>query len=434
MSIPLSRLRKYLWLLAPFILIAAIACGSDDDDVAPAATAPTATIAAAAATATTVPDAPADGDEGSKEIQFLFGIENSGIYTVVRDPAKARAEELGWTLLEGAANGDQQANVDALEAAVARGVAAIVVNPIGGGPLYEEAVKKAIDAGIPVFGYADSVEGQTGLIGFDHAQGGRLLGEEAARWFTEEYTGDKSTFSWATFNFDQGGPSPTARMVAFEKAFVAVTGIEKSRTAEAVSEEQGLNAAETFLQVDPGLDMIVGVNDAGALGAHQAFLDQIASTGRDPGEIFLGGIDGQTEAIELIATGGGPQGIYRASAALNMTEAGRAVVEIPIGVIERGEGGSLLLNFTIFSPNDTAAATKFFQTIAGRDPVGTGPDEAAAGSTGGSKEIQFLFGIENSGIYTVVRDPAKARAEELGWTLLEGAANGDQQANVDALE
>ena len=356
MNIPLTRLRRYLWLLAPFILVAAIACGSGDDDVAPAAPVPT---------ATTAPDTSTGDDEGSKEIQFLFGIENSGIYTVIRDPAKARAEELGWKLLEGAANGDQQANVNALEAAVARGVAAIVVNPIGGGPLYEEAVKKAIDAGIPVFGYADSIEGQTGLIGFDHGQGGRLLGEEAARWFNEDYTGDKSTFSWATFNFDQGGPSPTARMAEFEKAFVAATGIEKSRTAEAVSEEQGLNAAETFLQVDPGLDMIVGVNDAGALGAHQAFLDQIASTGRDPGEIFLGGIDGQTEAIVLIAAGGGPEGIYRASAALNQTEAGRAIVDIPIGVIERGEGGSVLLNFAIFSPNDTVRAQKFLDAITG---------------------------------------------------------------------
>ena len=154
-------------------------------------------------------------------------------------------------------------------------------------------------------------------------------------------------------------------MVEFEKAFVAVTGIEKSRTAEAVSEEQGLDAALTFLQVDPGLDMIIGVNDAGALGAHQAFLDQIAATGRDPGELFLGGIDGQTEAIVLIAEGGGPEGIYRASAALNMTEAGRAIVDIPIGVIERGEGGSVLLNFAIFSPNDTATAQKFLDAITG---------------------------------------------------------------------
>ena len=125
------------------------------------------------------------------------------------------------------------------------------MNPIGGGPLYEEAIKQAIDPGIPVFGHADSIEGQTCLIGFDHGQGGRLLGEDAARWFTEEYAGDKSTFSWTALNFHLGGPSPTARMVQFEKALVAATEVEKSRTAEAVSEEQGLNAAETFLRVDP---------------------------------------------------------------------------------------------------------------------------------------------------------------------------------------
>ena len=164
------------------------------------------------------------------------------------------------------------------------------MNPIGGGPLYEEAIKQAIDPGIPVFSHADSIEGQTCLIGFGHGQGGRLLGEEAARWFTEEYAGDKSTFSWTALNFHLGGPSPTARMVQFEKALVAATEVEKSRTGEAVSEEQGLNAAETFLRVDPGLDMIIGVNDGAALGAHRTFLDQIGATRRDPGEIFLSGI------------------------------------------------------------------------------------------------------------------------------------------------
>lgn len=283
----------------------------------------------------------------------------------MRDPAKARAQEIGWSLLEGAANGEVQKNVEGLENAVQRGVAAIVVNPIGGSALYEEAVKKAIDKGIPVFGYADSVVGQTGLIGFDHGQGGRLLGEAAAAWFKEKYTGDKSTFTWASFNFDQGGPAPTSRMVEFEKAFVAATGIQKSRTAEAVSEEQGLNAAQTFLQIDPGLDMIIGVNDAGALGAERAFIEQIEKTGRNPGEIFVGGIDGQLQAIEEIANGGGPKGIYRASAALNMTEAGRAVIDVPVGVIERGQGGSLLLNFKIFSPDDISAAQRFLQALKG---------------------------------------------------------------------
>ena len=48
------------------------------------------------------------------------------------------------------------------------------------------------------------------------------------------------------------------------------------------------------------------------------------TNGRDPETIFVGGMDGQIEALELLAEGGGEGGIYRASGALILDDLGRA--------------------------------------------------------------------------------------------------------------
>ena len=42
-------------------------------------------------------------------------------------------------------------------------------------------------------------------------------------------------------------------------------------------------------------------------------------------------MDGQIEALELIAEGGGENGIYRASGALILDDLGRAVADLPAG-------------------------------------------------------------------------------------------------------
>ncbi len=72
-------------------------------------------------------------------------------------------------------------------------------------------------------------------------------------------------------------------------------------TATAGDPPAGLEAAETWLQAYPGLDMIVGINDGGALGAYQAV---IAADKNDPNTFFVGGIDATDEALASIAEGG----------------------------------------------------------------------------------------------------------------------------------
>jgi len=131
--------------------------------------------------------------------------------------------------------------------------------------------------------------------------------------------------------------------------------------AESVDETSGLEATETFLQQKPDLAMVIGINDAGALGAYQALTAAVAD-GRDPNSIFVGGMDGQIEALELIADGGGDGGIYRASGALILDDLGRAVADLPADLLEGKKVSILELPYEVITPNDTARAAAIVLT------------------------------------------------------------------------
>ena len=51
---------------------------------------------------------------------------------------------------------------------------------------------------------------------------------------------------------------------------------KSTRSRGSVDETSGLEATETFLQQEPDLAMVIGINDAGALGAYQAMQTAIA--------------------------------------------------------------------------------------------------------------------------------------------------------------
>ena len=281
-------------------------------------------------------------------IAFSYGNEGSGIYPIVADPARLEAERRGYEWVEGSANGDCEKQVQDIEGFVAAGVDAIVFLPLCGVDPYLPVVQSAKDAGIVIVGYSTAIPGGDSSIVYANIDGARAVAAEALRWLEEDFTGDPETFSWALFTFDQCGVACTDRTDPIRQIITEATGVAPLE-AESVAEASGLEATETFLQADPGLNMVIGINDAGALGAYQAFVAQIESDGRDPGEIFVGGMDGQNEALELLA-GGNEYGIYRVSGALILDQLGKAVADLPANILEGQPPTSLVLNYVAITP------------------------------------------------------------------------------------
>ena len=231
---------------------------------------------------------------------------------------------------------------------MAAGVSAIVFLPLCGIEPYLPVVQAAKDAGIVVVGYSTAVPGGDSSIVYANVDGARAVAAEALRWLEEDFTGDPETFSWALFTFDQCGRACTDRTDPIRQVITEATGVAPLE-AESVAEATGLEATETFLQADPGLNMVIGINDGGALGAYQAFVAQIEQDGRDPGEIFVGGMDGQNEALELLA-GADEYGIYRVSGAIIIDQLGKAVADLPANILEGQPPTSLVLNYVAITP------------------------------------------------------------------------------------
>jgi ABC-type sugar transport system substrate-binding protein len=94
--------------------------------------------------------------------------------------------------------------------------------------------------------------------------------------------------------------SLVARADTIEQAFKAeypaanIVGRFQGGTAE-----NGQKSIETALQKYPNITGILGINDAGNLGAYQA----LKSAGKKPDEVFIFGIDCDPQAVSLIKAG-----------------------------------------------------------------------------------------------------------------------------------
>ena len=365
-----SSMTKKVAAIFAASLIAA-ACGSDNKSsgatIPPATgdqttTAPSGTNATAPsgtnATAPSGTNATAPGGRGV--IAFSYGNESAGIYPIVAGPARTEAEARGYKFIEGSANGDCDKQVKDLENFVVQKVAAIVVLPLCGVEPLKPVMADAKKAGIKVVGYSTELSGGDGAIVYKNVDGANAVAAEAVRWYNNDFKGDKTKFAWALFTYDQCGKACTDRTDPIRAAITKATGV-KPLEAESVDETSGQKATETFLQKNPDLAMVIGINDAGALGAYQAMTAAIGN-GRDPGTIFVGGMDGQIEALQLIANAGGNGGIYRASGALILDNLGRAVADLPADLIEGKSVSVLELPYELITPTKAARAGEIVAT------------------------------------------------------------------------
>jgi ribose transport system substrate-binding protein len=338
------------------------ACGSSSSSDSSSSEAAPATSAAPASSAAS--EAPASSAAPATEggsIAFSYGNESAGIYPIVAKPAAAQAESRGFTFLEGSANGDCDKQVQDLENFVTQQVSAIVVLPICGVEPVTPVLAQAKEAGITIVGYSQPVPSGDGAIVYQNVAGAEALAQNAIDWYNSDFTGDKKDFKWVLYTYDQCGQPCTDRTDPIRAAITEATGVEPYE-AESVAEDTGQEALETLLQKDPSIDMVIGINDAGALGAYQAMAALVKDGSREASEIYIAGMDGQTEALELIANGGGEGGIYRASGALILDDLGRAVADLPIDILQ-GQGASTLeLPYEIVTTADPARAQAIVDT------------------------------------------------------------------------
>jgi len=222
-------------------------------------------------------------------------------FSVIAESITTEAAKHGYEVIVVDGNRNVQKQANQIDDFLTKGVAAIVLNPcdrISTGA----AIKKANDAGVPVFTcdlkcVAEGVE-VVSHVGSDNLQGGKLAGEAMIEALGEN--GGKVL----VVHFPQAN-SCQLRVRGFKEIIDAYNKGKETGEIVVVSEldgggvrDEGYKVTEDTLQAHPDLAGIFAINDPSALGARAA----LEKAGKQD-QVKIVAFDGQPEGKQAIKDG-----------------------------------------------------------------------------------------------------------------------------------
>ncbi len=300
---------------------------------APAAEAPAAEEPAAEEPAAEEPVAEEPEMKEAGDIKIGMSVLNlaNPFFVALAAGAQEEADKLGVELVINDPKDDVNTQVTQLENFINAGFDGFVVtavDPAAIGPL----AKEALDSGMQVVAHTSDLgaENQTALVWAVEHDMGVTLGRQAGEWAKANIP-EGETLELAILNYDVL-PQVIQRREGIVDGIAEVFGdnYEVVGTVTAGDPISGSEAAENWLQAHPDLDMIVGINDGGALGAYQSV---IAADKDDPATFFVGGIDATDEALAAIMEGGS----YQATVDQQPSEMGALTVRTLVKAIQGEE-------------------------------------------------------------------------------------------------
>jgi fructose transport system substrate-binding protein len=232
-------------------------------------------LAGVAASAATAPAAAQDIIVG-----LITKTNTNPFFVKMREGAEGKAKELGVELrtFAGKYDGDNQAQVEAIESLVAAGAKGVLITPSDPAGL-TDTVKRAREAGLLVIALDtpfDPPETADATFATDNFKAGELIGQWAAATM-----GDTATAKIATLDLSEAQITvDVLRNQGFLKGFgVDVKNVNKMYDEDDPrlvggditqgSEEGGRSAIENLLQKDPGINVIHTINEPAAAGAYE---------------------------------------------------------------------------------------------------------------------------------------------------------------------
>ncbi|MEZ6041016.1 MAG: substrate-binding domain-containing protein [Planctomycetaceae bacterium] len=222
-------------------------------------------------------------------------------FKVIADTMKEEAEKLGYEVIVVSGDQDVKKQSDQIEDFIVKGVTAIVLNPCDSRSI-GQAIRKANEAGIPVFTNDIKYDGTDGKVvchvATDNLQGGRLAGEAMVRLLAESggkvavlHYPDVESCQMRVQGFNEILESHNAKDGAAKIEVVATLNGKGARDA-------GFAAAKDTIEANPDLAAIFAINDPSALGARAAL-----ESASKADQVTIIGFDGQIEGKRAILDG-----------------------------------------------------------------------------------------------------------------------------------
>ena len=237
-------------------------------------------------------------DQSDVSVGIVAATMATEYHANLNNAIKERAEELGFSAEIFDSQEDPSRQLQGIEGFVSAGADAIIITGLGGesiGPAAAEATGQGIFV-VQVAG-RDLTESGAVTISVEEEDIAEAEGTAAGEYAAANY-GDEAIQVVIT-------DYPTiealvARADMIEESFTAVyPDAEFLPRILGGTAENGVTSMETALQANPDIVGVLGINDAGNLGAYQA----LDNAGRGPDDVFIFGIDCDPQAVDLIKAG-----------------------------------------------------------------------------------------------------------------------------------
>lgn len=232
-------------------------------------------------------------------------------FVKMKEGAEAKAKELGVTLqaYAGKSDGDNDGQVQAIEALMAAGAKGFMIVPSDSTAIVP-TIKKARDAGLLVIDLdtpLDPIDAADATFATDNFKAGKLIGEWA-----KATLGEAGTKSAKIATLDLAANQPTVDYLR-HNGFLAGFGIAVKNPKHfspsddprivgsdvtTGTEEGGRQAMEKILQKADDVTVVYGINEPAVAGG----LEALKAAGKDQGVISVG-IDGGCPGVKSVAGG-----------------------------------------------------------------------------------------------------------------------------------
>jgi ribose transport system substrate-binding protein len=245
-------------------------------------------------------------------------------HSTVANAAEQRLEELDVPVQTWDSQVDVETQIQGIENFVASGADVIVIC-VFDPPSVESALAEAADSGVKIVQYAGRDAAALGgvTISIEDEDLGRVAGEYAAQLINDEMGG---TAQVAILDYPDI-PQVVARAEAIEAALTSDTEAEIVGNYLGGTTENGLQSMETALQANPDINVVVSINDAGAIGAYEV----LDAAGRTRDDTIIVGIDADPSAMELIEAGTMYRGTVDTAPAETGVMAANAAIKLMAG-------------------------------------------------------------------------------------------------------
>lgn len=258
----------------------------------------------------------ATGDEIG--VSLIVKTNSNPFFIAMQEGAQAAADANGvnLTLAAGKEDGDEDTQIQAIEAAISKGDAGILITP--NGPAVLDAIAKARDAGLFVIAL-DTVPDPADAVDITFATDNFLAGQYIGQWtaatlgaedaviglidlfddkvVTVDYARDQGFLDGMGIDLADeqvnGDEEPTGTLPG--GGTYTIVGNEASQGAE----DGGRTAMENLLAKNPDINVVYTINEPAAYGAFQA----LEAAGKSGDDVIIVSVDGGCAGVSQVAEG-----------------------------------------------------------------------------------------------------------------------------------